>query len=181
MGLSFSLPEGWEERDQDTANQSLTLSVHRTEREKWMAWLYSLLTFWCLSQYSLFFSSQASSLYTPPSPCPWWWQRRRTQGSVIRQLTPGLGCVTLAAVKRRSSLIRWVVLRDQWLKDSRLHASANPVTLASSADMGTVTGVQLPSPNRITNTCLCAAQTYRHMLFNRDRCWCGCTTCHHSW
>lgn len=126
-----------------------------------------ILTFDLLMSKSIF--SLFLPSITPPSPSPRWWQRRRTQGSVISWLTPGLGCVTPAAVKRRSSLIRWVVLRDQWLKDSRLRASANPVTLASSAERGTVTGAQLPSPNRVTNTCLGRVQTYRHTLFNIHR------------
>lgn len=62
------------------------------------------------------------------------------------------------------------------MKDSRLRASANAVTLASAAETGTVTGAQLPSPNRVTNTCLGRVQTYRHMLFNIHRHRCGCKT-----
>lgn len=62
------------------------------------------------------------------------------------------------------------------MKDSRLRVSANPFTLASVAETGTVTGAQLPSPNRVTNTCLGRVQTYRHMLFNIHRHRCGCKT-----
>lgn len=66
------------------------------------------------------------------------------------------------------------------MKDSRLRAAAaaaaSPVTLASAAERGTVTGAQLPSPNRLTNTCLGRVQTYRHMLFNIHRQRCACKT-----
>lgn len=115
------------------------------------------------------------SIATPLSSSQWW-QRHRTQRSVISWLTPGLGCVTPAAVKRRSSLIIWVVLRDQWLKDRCLHDPANPFTLANTAKRGTVTGAWLPSPNRVTDTCLGRVQSYRHMLFNIHWHQCSCKT-----
>lgn len=121
----------------------------------------------------------------PPSPSSQWWQRRRTRGCVISWLTPGLGCVTPAAVRRGCSLIRWVVLRGSVVERQSLPpppSRSQPSHISQSGrGGGTVTGAQLPSPNRVTDTCLGRAQTYTCLSTSADTNWATKhITCHHS-
>jgi len=100
----LSVPEGWEGCDQDAANHSLTLFPCS---QKWRAkmrpaWLHSLPVDLLMSKSLFSLPLRLSSHLHPTFPVsPRWWQSRRTQRSVISWLTPGLGCVTPAAVKRR--------------------------------------------------------------------------------
>lgn len=62
------LPEGYDGCDQDAANQILTLFSFQEEKKQYTAWLSSLLTFWCLSQYCVFFFSPPLSGFFPLLP-----------------------------------------------------------------------------------------------------------------
>lgn len=112
----LSLPEGWEGCDRNATKPEphtlLPLFIElKGEEKSCTAWLSSLLTFWCLSQYSFFFSLSGFFPLQPTFPISSVVTETEDKGSVISCLTPGLGCVTPAAVKRRSSLIRWVLLK----------------------------------------------------------------------